>query len=126
MMNDTIYQKVFDTIDPFLPKGWTDIVLYVGYTVGSYTMKYYVRDVDGKYTDCFSQNDISKSSLIKAFVKIDKLLTDERKQLDDKHKWSVFTLIVTNKGLMKAEFDYQDISKNAIQYENVWKEKYIK
>jgi hypothetical protein len=57
---------------------------------------------------------------------INKVLSAERKTLDDKNKWTVMTMIVDADGNMKTEFDYTDISENAIAYERNWKEKYIK
>jgi len=125
-MDNEIFQKVFDKLLPVLPKDWKKLVLYVGYTAGSYTMKYYTSDSKGTYTDCFSQNGANKTQLIKLFMSIDKTLEVERTKLDDKSKWSVLTMIVCSDGAIKTEFDYADISENAIAYEQSWKRKYIK
>lgn len=35
------------------------------------------------------------------------------------------TMIVSAGGSMKSEFDYADISENAIQYERDWERKYL-
>lgn len=125
-MNNEIFQNIFDILQPALPNEWKKMVLFVGYTAGSYTMKYYTADDNGKYTDCFSQKGINKAQLIKLFMSIDKIVAPERKKLDDKNRWTVLTMSVTNDGSMKTEFDYADISENAIAYEQKWKEKYIK
>ncbi len=124
-MNEEIFQKVVDMIQPYLPNGWKQVILYVGYTAGSYTMKYYTKDSNGDISDCFSQEHINKAQLIKLFMSIDKVLGAERNNLSDKNKWSVMTLVVSEDGKMKTEFDYTDISENAIAYEKSWKEKYI-
>ena len=102
------------------------MVLFVGYTAGSYTMKYYTCDNKGIFTDCFSQSGSNKAQLIKLFMSIDKVVSPERKKLDEKNKWSVLTMVVTDDGKMKTDLDYSDISDNAIAYEQSWKEKYIK
>ena len=125
-MDNEIFQKIFDILQPVLPTGWKKMVLFVGYTAGSYTMKYYTCDNQGIFTDCFSQSGINRAQLIKLFMSIDKAVTPERKKLDGKNKWSVLTMIVTDDGKMKTDFDYTDISDNAIAYEQSWKEKYIK
>ena len=57
---------------------------------------------------------------------IDKELSAERKTLDEKNRWNVLSLIVEADGRMKAEYDYVDISENSIEYEQMWKEKYLK
>lgn len=125
-MNNEIFQNIFDIVQPLLPDSWNKMVLFVGYTAGSYTMKYYTADVKGEYTDCFSQEGINKAQLIKLFMNIDKVVGPERKKLDERNKWTVLTMTVTNDGKMTTEYDYSDISENAIAYEQKWKEKYIK
>ena len=125
-MNNEIFQNIFDIIQPTLPNSWKKMVLFVGYTAGSYTMKYYTADEKGEYRDCFSQKEINKVQLIKLFMRIDRVVGPERKKLDEQNKWSVLTMTVTNDGNMKTEFDYADISENVIAYERNWKEKYIK
>lgn len=124
-MNSEVFQKVIDIIQPNLPKGWESLILFVGYTKGSYTMKYYTKDTQGEYTDCFNHKNISRAQLLKVFIDIDKILAGERQKLSDNNKWSVMTMIVSDDGKMKTEFDYTDISENAITYEQAWKEKYI-
>lgn len=125
-MNNEIFQEVFDILQPVLPEGWEKMVLFVGYTTGSYTMKYYTSDNSGKYTDCFSPKGINKAQLIKLFMNIDKVVSSERKKMDEKSRWSVMTMLVSSEGSMQTEFDYSDISENVIAYEQKWKEKYIK
>lgn len=125
-MNNDVFQKIFDALQPVLPVDWRKLVLFVGYTSGSYTMKYYTSDSKGVYIDCFSQKGVKKSQLIRIFMEIDKELSRERKQLEDKNKWNVMTMLVDSEGKMKTEYDYSDISENAIAYEQKWKEKYIK
>lgn len=124
-MNNEIFQNVFDLIQPLLPNNWKSMILFVGYTAGSYTMKYYSSNESGEFTDCFSQKGINKTQLIKLFMRIDKVLSAERKKLDDKNRWTVLTMSATCDGAMRTEFDYADISENAIAYEQSWKEKHI-
>ena len=125
-MDNIIFQDVFNVIQPALPEGWEKMILFVGYTEGSYTMKYFTSDGKGEYTDCFNQKGLSKAQLIKLFMNIDKIVGGERKKLNEKNKWSVMTMIVCKDGSMKTDFEYSDISENAIEYEQSWKKKYIK
>lgn len=125
-MNNEIFQTIFDMIQPMLPSSWNKMALYVGYTAGSYSMKFYTADAKGVYIDCFSIKGANKAALIKLFMSIDKVLAPERNSLEANSKWSVMTMIVDSKGGMKTEFDYTDISENAIAYEQSWKEKYLK
>ena len=124
-MEDKSFQKIFGVLESVLPEHWKRLVLFAGYTQGSYTMKYYVKDDNDLYTDCFSQNVIGNAQLIKVFMNIDKIIKIERDKLDDKSNWSVMTMIVDADGNMKTEFDYSDISEDSIGYEQNWRKKYI-
>ena len=124
-MEDKSFQKIFGVLESVLPEHWKRLVLFAGYTQGSYAMKYYVKDDNDLYTDCFSQNVIGNAQLIKVFMNIDKIIKIERDKLDDKSKWSVMTMIVDADGNMKTEFDYSDISEDSIGYEQNWRKKYI-
>ena len=123
-MDNSLFQNVFDLIQDYLPDGWKKTVLFVGYTAGSYTMKFYAK-MNSDYIDCFSFDGISKAELIKLFMKIDKVLKAERDKLLGKEKWTVFTMSVDSTGVMKTIFDYEDHSEDMIAYEKKWKKKYL-
>ena len=124
-MDNKVFQDIFDILQPVLPKEWKKFLLFIGYTEGSYTMKYYTCNDSGVYIDCFSQKEISRAQLIRIFMNIDKIVSPQRKELDEKSRWTVMTMIVSADGSMKSEFDYDDISENAIQYERDWERKYL-
>ena len=124
-MNEQVFQDVFDKLQDVLPAGWKKVIFYAGYTDGSYSMKFYTDCGDGIFTDCFSFKEVGKAQLIKLFMDIDKVLGQERKELEQKSRWSVMTMIVDANGSMKTEFDYTDISENAIAYEQEWKKRYL-
>ena len=124
-MNDKMFQDVFDIVYDFLPNGWERMVFFAGYTKGSYSMKFYSKVGNGDYVDCFSIPGVSKTELIKAFVRIDKVLSENRSQLGDK-TWNIFTMVVRSDGTMKTDFEYEDHSEDMIAYEKQWKDKYLK
>lgn len=126
-MNDQIiYQNVFDILSEVLPQNWQKVAFYAEYTEGSYSMKYYVDFGDGKYVDCYKIKGITKANLIKAFMKINKELAIVRQQLPSEKRWNVITLLVENTGKFRAEYDYEDIAENTLQYHEKWKSKYLK
>ena len=125
-MDNKVFQDIFDILQPVLPKEWKKFLLFIGYTEGSYTMKYYTCNDSGLYIDCFSQKEVSRAQLIRIFMNIDKIVSPQRKELDEKSRWTVMTMIVSADGSMRSEFDYDDISENAIQYERDWERKYLK
>lgn len=124
-MDDIFFQKIFNEIEPVLPNEWQNLVLYVGYALGRYSVKYYVSNADGEYVDCFKQG-IDKAQLIEIFTNINKIAESMRETSDGNGRWTVMTMIVASTGQMKAEFDYTDISENMISYEQEWKAKYLK
>ena len=124
-MDNKVFQDIFDILQPVLPKEWKKLLIFIGYTEGSYTMKYHTCNESGIYIDCFSQKEINRAQLIGVFMNIDKIVSPQRKDLDEKNRWTVMTMIVDSEGNMKSEFDYTDISEIAIQYEREWEKKYL-
>ena len=89
-------------------------------------MKFYVQSKENEeYVDCYNLPDISRTKLIKLFMDLDKVLSESRKALSEKDRWTIFTMIVKEDGNMKAEFDYEDHSEDMISYEKEWKKKYL-
>ena len=123
-MNEKMFQNVFDIVSEFLPNGWNRMVLFAGYTKGSYSIKFYSKVGSDDYVDCFSIPGVSKAELIKVFMRIDKVLSENRSQLGDM-AWTIFTMAVGSDGTMKTEFEYEDHSEDMIAYEKQWKEKYL-
>ena len=69
-MNSDIFQNTFDLLLDYLPADWNKLIFYAAYTNGSYSMKYFTKSEDSGWIDCFSQKDITRSDLIKLFIKI--------------------------------------------------------
>ena len=123
-MNNTIYQTIFDKLQAYLPTIWDEVVFYVAYTEGSYSMKYYVKN-GPEITSCFNMLNINKSQLVMLFMSIDKELSAERKTLSIKDRWSVMTMIISADGNVKTHFDYTDISENSLVFEKAWEATYL-
>ena len=123
-MNDKIFQEVFDLVYPVLPQDWEKTALFAEYTEGSFSIKFYCKK-NGTYIDCFNMNTISRSDLTRLFWEIHKILSKERVSLDDKNRWTVFTMMVEADGKMRADFDYEDHSEDMISFEREWGEKYL-
>ena len=123
-MNDKIFQEVFDLVYPVLPQDWEKTLLYALYTEGSYSIKFYCKK-NGTYIDCFNMNTIPRADLSRLLLAIDKVLFKERVSLDDKNRWTVFTMMVEADGKMRADFDYEDHSEDVISCIREWEKKYL-
>lgn len=125
-MNNIPIQSIFNTLQDVLPDYWHKVVFYAKYGESSYSMKFFVNTGNGTFTDCFKLKEVSKRDIIKTFALIDNQIMPIRKELSKKDTWFVMTLIVDNSGDFKADFEYDDISKDSIVYFQKWKEKYLK
>jgi hypothetical protein len=124
-MSEKMFETIFKMIRDYLPEKWEKVIFFAGYTEGSYSMKYYVKNQAGEYEDCFHLLGLTRPQLIQLFMKIDKTLSAERASLDETKRWTVFTMSVEHDGKIKSEFDYGDHSEDLIAYENEWKKKYL-
>ena len=123
MMNDKIYQLIFDEISNFLPDEWTKLVIYLEYGEESYLYSFYVK-IGDKYVKCYDL-DVSEKDICDAFSRIDDEVFKERSKLDKDKRWSNMTMIVDDRGNMKTDFDYTDFSNGNYQYKKAWKKKYL-
>lgn len=125
-MKDIPFQSIFNTLQEVLPVEWHKVVFYTQYGESSYSMKYFVDSGNGEYIECFKLKGTSKREIIKAFAVIDSQIMPFRKELSNKDKWCVMTLIVDDEGNFKAEYEYDDVSENSFEYFQKWKDKYLK
>ena len=121
MMNDKIYQMIFNEVSDFLPDEWTDLIVYLEHGEEAYSYSFYVK-TNEKYVKFFDL-DISEEKLLAAFARIEKKVSKERSKLDK--CWSNMTMIVDGNGNMKTDFDYTDLSRGNYQYKKAWKKKYL-
>lgn len=121
MMQDSIYQQIYNEVDSFLPNKWSKLIVYIEYGDDSYNMSFYVT-AEEKTVKCFDLPYIDESKLMDAFSKIDKIISPERANEDK--KWSNMTLIIEEDSF-KADFDYTDLSKGSFAYKREWKKKYL-
>lgn len=121
MMNDKIYQMIFNEVSDFLPDDWSKLVVYLEHGEEAYSYSFYVK-MDGNYVKCFDLA-VSEEKLFAAFARIEKYVSKERNKLEK--CWSNMTMIVDNRGNMKTDFDYTDLSNGNYQYKKAWKKKYL-
>ncbi len=122
MMNEKIYQIIYNELLRFLPSDWEKLVVYLEHGEASYSYSFYVK-VKGKYQKCFDIAGISEEKLFETFEKIESFVTKERKK--EKNPWTNMTMLVDRDGSFKADFDYTDLSAGTYQYKKQWKEKYL-
>ena len=122
MINEKIYQKIYDELDKYLAPGWDSLVVYLEYGKASYSFSFYVK-VNGEYVKCYDLAGVSEEELTSSFKNIDKQLADERKT--EKESWSNMTVVIDSTGKMHADLDYTDLSEGAYQYKKNWKKKYL-
>lgn len=123
MMDEKIFQKIFDELNEFLTPDWIKLIVYLEYGKGSYTYSFYEKGPFG-YINGYDLPDISERTVDNAFKRINKLVLKERtKHADD--LWTNMTMIVNNSGEMHSDFDYTDLSDGAYKFKKKWKEHYL-
>lgn len=123
MMNEKVYQTIFNTIAPLLPESWDKLVVYLEYGEDSYSFSFFYSD-GKKYIKCFDIPGISEEALFAAFKKIDQVVLPERNKTNA-DLWSNMTMIVDADGNEHTDFDYTDLSSGTYQYKKSWKKKYL-
>ncbi len=124
MINETVYQSIFDELSKYLVSGWTKLIVYLEYGNTTYSIAFYVQ-ADGKFTKCYDLPNVSQEELVKSFSYIDKLVSKERNYAKS-DLWTNMTMTVSNTGKMKTEFDYTDLSEGTFEFKKQWKEKHLK
>ena len=121
-MPESIYETVLDLLQVGLPQGWTKVLFYAEYHIGSYSMQYYVQTGQNAFYDCFSLSGLSKETLYMIFLRIDGVLAPERKKLPAKNQWSNMTIEYKDTGKFKVEFCYDDLSNASVGHFAKWKQ----
>ena len=123
MMDEKVFQRIFDEIVRYLNLNWDKVVVYLEYGEASYSFSFYVKSKD-ECVKCFDLPGVSEDELMKTFKKIDSIVSKERGK-NGQEKWTNMTMVVTNKGQMHTDFDYTDLSEGTYQFKKEWKKKYL-
>lgn len=122
MINEKIYQTIYDELDQYMYGGWDKLVAYFEYGKASYSFSFYVK-LNGTYTKCYDLDGVSESDLTDSFAKLDKSISVDRSK--EQEPWTNMTLVVNKDGKMHADFDYTDLSGGTFQFRKNWKKKYL-
>lgn len=122
MMNETVYQNIYEELNKYLMHDWEKLVVFLEYGNASYSFSFFVKN--GKdYLKCYDLQGVSEEELAKSFKKIDNLISKERGKLKD--VWTNMTMVVDNEGNMHTDYDYTDLSEGTYQFKKNWKKKYL-
>lgn len=123
MINDRVYQVIFDEVSKYLPSNWDKVVIYLEYGESSYSISFFVKQ-SGNYTKCYDISGVSDEELYQSFNRINNDIIMQR----DKNvgeKWSNMTMVVERSGKLHVDYDYTDLTEKAYQYSKEWKKKYL-
>lgn len=123
MINENIYQYIYDELSKYFTPNWSNLIVYLEYGNASYSFMFYIKE-DDKYVKCYDIPNVSEKEIAKSFANIDKLISRERNNQEDKC-WTNMTMIVTKTGQMHTDFDYTDLSEGNYQFKKNWKKKYL-
>lgn len=123
MINDTIYQYIFDELAQYLPVSWDRLVVYLEHGEDSYSYSFFVK-VGNAYVKCYDLIGINEGEMLRSFSKIEKAISAEREKCANE-PWTNMTMVIDVNGKMKTSFDYTDFSEGSYQYKKRWKLAYL-
>ena len=126
MSEKKMLQGIASILEETLPEDWSKVVFYAEYAEGAVSIEYYVAG-SGKddFVKCFDQKGVSRASLMKNFMAINKFIEPERAALKPEKRWGSMTLILHSNGKFKVDYDYSDMTENAYARKKAWKKKYL-
>ena len=146
MSEKKMLQGIASILEETLPEDWSKVVFYAEYAEGAFSIEYYVAG-SGKddFVKCFDQKGVSRASLMKNFMAINKFIEPERAALKPEKRWGSMTLILHSNGKFKVDYDLKfanienrqdyvkqiltmediDMTENAYARKKAWKKKYL-
>lgn len=122
-MEPKSFQKIFDCISDYLPTNWRKLAFYFAFSGNMSSHKFYV-DMGNGYVDCFHMG-YTKEILNNIFFPIEDILIEERENMPENKRWSIFTMFAYSTGKFEANYEYGDISKTFVEHQKQWEEKNI-
>ena len=138
MSEKKMLQGIASILEETLPEDWSKVVFYAEYAEGAFSIEYYVAG-SGKddFVKCFDQKGVSRASLMKNFMAINKFIEPERAALKPEKRWGSMTLILgaylkfanieNRQDYVKQILTLEDIdmTENAYARKKAWKKKYL-
>lgn len=108
ILQQEMFQEIVDVLQLYLPADWTKVCFYAQYpTEKNCGMKYYVRDEEGEFSDCFKLYD-PQALVSGVFNPANKAIAKVRKHLPADKQWYALILEVDNEGEFNIKYDYAD------------------
>ncbi len=123
MINNKVYQDIYDELSQYLPDEWEKMIVYLEYGNASYSFSFYIKIKD-RYVKCYDLPNVSDNKLSDSFAIIDDIISSERRK-EKNELWSNMTMTVSKSGIMHSDFDYTDLSDGTYQFKKNWKKKYL-
>ena len=123
-MIDVSYENLFRTIFPTLPDGWRKVVIHAAFIDESCTLKYYIKQSNGTYCDCFSI-DFDQIKILEIIASLHHTISSVRNSLNKKSKWNAITVVIQADGTFNADFDYDEVNWNSAKSIRQWTHKYL-
>ncbi len=125
------FELIADKLQDILPQGWNKVVFYAEVTDDSYEMFYYVFTSESdKPIQCYDLpdlSDIEENQIDAIFEELYEPLRKERADLvtEGKDPWTNYTLVLTDDGHFKVDYDFTSLEDGGYEYRKAWKKKYI-
>lgn len=126
-MTESIFQIIYNIIEPTLPNNWERVVLFSAFTPGSSETKYFVKKYNEEgYLDCFALMEDGQDIFPVLFEIYTAISKERETNINDNQKWTVMIITIEADGNFESVFDYSDDYKNNEAYKDQWAKKYLK
>ena len=126
MSDQKTLQSITSVLESTLPSDWNTVVFYAELSEGAFSMEYFVKQIEGKsFIKCYDLPGVQKAQLMKDFLALNKVISEERNALKADKRWSSMTLVLHANGKFKIEYDYSDITDKPYARKQAWKKRYL-
>lgn len=125
-MHVDIFQMIFDEIKLFVPKQFQKIVFYGENSAKHYCYEFYVLLQDGKWVKCYDIPGVELDDLLERFDAINDAVDTLKESNPVEHNWDIITIVITENYDFHADYTYKDEPFDKLEFEGIWKEKYLK
>ena len=123
-MNRSDYKIIFECVKPYLPKQWNKVAIFYWEVNDVVAFDLYI-DL-GKGFVMYKDLGISRKDGIDIFMKFQKIMKANRKNLKESDLWTAFAMKVDSNGKFTVNYDYEYAGDDLIKYEDRWVKKHLK
>ena len=124
MMQNKLFEILFNEVGRYLPEGWDSLVFYLEYGADSYAYNLYLLKNDD-YENILNLLNVKIKDVQESIRRIDEIVSSYRDSTKGE-LWTNLTMVIHSDGhIYSFDYDYTDLTDCAYSYKKKWKKKYL-